>query len=268
MITIPGIYQGLWRRRVLETPEGVDRDTAVYWLQTNLLYADIRIPAGRRRGRLRPMRLSDADFLQLAQQQGFAGALEVEDDVLHWRRWLDFQPAGALDIGRVRFEGDMLIEEGVNAEYREEWERLSPPGEDRVALSLEIEYYSNGCPLKRAGVLVAIDGHFMFALARRSALPAATDLAALMDGGRYSPEARRGFLDCAIEFGLRHADGHWEVRLSTLPHHEGLGFDRLYGRWQADGPEHYHQSSPCGAQRRWRVIERGDGFRGLPAMKR
>ena len=263
MKTIPGVYQGLWRRRVLETPEGVDRDTAVYWLQTNLLYADIRIPAGRRR-RLRPANA----FGLLARQQGFAGVLEVEGDVLHWRRWLDFQPPGALDIGRVRFEGDVLIEEGVNAEYREEWERLCPPGDDRLALSLEIEHYSNGCPLKRAGVLVAIDGYFMFALARRSALPAAMDLAALMDGGRYSPEARRGFLDCGIEFGLRHADGHWEVRLSTLPHHEGLGFDRLHGRWQQDGPEHYEQASPCGARRRWRVVERGAGFRGLPATTR
>jgi hypothetical protein len=267
MTTVPDIYQGLWRRRMLETPAGVDRDTSVYWLQTGSLYADIRIPV-RRRGRLRPMSMSDADFLQLAQQQGFAGALEVDGDVLHWRRWLDFQPSGALDIGRVRLDGSVLFEEGLHLPYREEWERLCMPGDDRLALSLEVEYYSNGCPLKRAGVLVAIDGYFMLAIARRAALPAATDLGALMDAERYSHEARRGFLDCAIEFGLRHADDRWEVRLSTLPHHEGLGFDRLYGRWQPDGAEHYLQASPCGAQRHWRVIERGSGFRGLPATTR
>ena len=267
MSTVPDIYQGLWRRRVLETPSGIDRDTSVYWLQTGSLYADIRIPVRRRR-RLRPTRLTDADFLQLAQQQGFAGALEVDGDVLHWRRWLDFQPPGALDIGRVRRDGNLLFEEGVHAAYREEWEQLSRPGDDRLALSLEVEYYANGCPLKRAGVLVAIDGYFMLALARRSALPAVTDLAALLDAERYSHEARRSFLDCAIEFGLRHANGHWEVRLSTLPHHEGLGFDRLYGSWQADGPDYYQQLDPCGAVRRWRVVERGAGFRGLPAMKR
>lgn len=265
--TVPDIYQGLWRRRLLETPSGVDRDTSVYWLQTRSLFADIRIPV-RRRGRPRPTRMSEADFLQLAQQQGFAGALEVDGDVLHWRRRLDFQPAGALDIGRVRLDGNVLFEEGVHLAYREEWERLCLPGDDRLALSLEVEYYANGCPLKRAGVLVAIDGYFMLAIARRAALPAATDLAALMDGERYSHEARRAFLDCAIEFGLRHADGRWEVRLSTLPHHEGLGFDRLYGSWQVDGPDCYQQLSPCGAVRRWRVVERGGGFRGLPAMKR
>jgi hypothetical protein len=264
--TVPDVYQGLWRRRVIETPEGVDRDTSVYWLQTGRLYADIRIPVRHRR-RLWPMRLTDADFLQLAQQQGFAGELEVEDDVLRWQRWLDFQPGGALDIGRVHFEGDVLVEEGVTLPYREEWERLAVTGEDRLALSLEVEYYSNGCPLKRAGVLVAIDGYFMLAIGRRAALPAASELSDLMDSRRYSHEARRGFLDCAIEFGLRHADGRWEVRLSTLPHHEGLGFDRLTGLWQPDGPDHYHQASPSGTHRRWRIIEQGEAFGGL-AMTR
>jgi len=256
-------YQGLWRRRVIETPAGIDRDTSVYWLQTGGLYADIRIPARRHR-RLLPVRLGEADFLQRAHQQGFAGMLEVDGDVLHRRRWLDFQPPGALDIGRVRLDGNVMYEEGVHLDYREEWERLCPPGEDRLALGLEVEYYANGCPLKRAGVLVAIDGYFMLALARRAALPAATDLAALMDSARYPREARRGFLACAVEFGSRHACGRWEVRLSTLPHHEGLGFDRLYGRWQADGPDHFQQLSPCGAVRRWRVFERGATFTRLP----
>lgn len=264
--SVPDEYRGLWRRRLLETPAGIDRDSSVYWLQTATLYADIRVPAARR-SRARLAQCPESELGVLARQQGFAGALEVEGNVLHWRRWLDFQPSGALDIGRVHFENGVLVEEGVHADYREEWERVGPPGTDVLALGLEMEHYVTGSSLKRAGVLVAIDGYFMLALARRAALPAATDLTELVTSERHPLDTRRDFLDCAIDFGLRHADGNWEVRLSTLPPHEGMGFGKLYGPWQADGDDYYEQSGPGGSRRRWRVLERGPAFSGFPDVK-
>jgi len=263
MTPVPEIYRGLWRRRVLETSGHVDRSTTVYWLQTSSLYADVRIPADRgRRGRL--ARLTPAGLRALARQQGFAGALTVDGDMLTWQRWLDYQPPAMPDVGRVRFDGVRLIEHGVHAAYREEWQRVQPAGDDSLALVLEEEVDPNRCPLDRAGVLVALEGYFMIALARPEPLPGAKDLAALVDNDTYTLDAKRRFLNCAIELGVRHACGRWELRLSTLPHHEGLGFKQVHGTWRRAGAGHYLQSSPCGARRRWRVLEQGPRFRGLP----
>ena len=260
------MYRGLWRRRLLETAGQTDRRTAVYWLQTGSLYADLRIPADRgRRGRLG--RMTHAGLRALARQQGFAGALEVEDDVLTWRRWLDYQPTAVPDVGRVHFEGPLLVEHGMYAAYREEWQCLQASGDDSLALVLEDEFDPNRCPIDRTGVLVALKGYFMIALARPEPLPPATDLAALVDSEAYTLDAKRRFLNCAIELGVRQGGGRWELQLSTLPHHEGLGFTEVYGSWRRDGAEHYLQSSPCGARRRWRVLEQGRRFRGMPATK-
>ena len=257
------MYRGLWRRRLLETAGQADRRTTVYWLQTASLYADLRIPEDRgRRGRL--ARMPHAGLRALARQQGFAGALDVDGDVLSWRRWLDYQPAGAPDVGRVHFDGALLVEHGVHAAYREEWQRVQAAGDDCLALVLEEELDPNRCHLKRAGVLVALEGYFMIALARPEPLPQAADLAALVDDAAYTLDAKRRFLNCAFELGVRHGGGRWELQLSTLPHHEGLGFREVHGNWRRDGVGHYLQSSPCGARRRWRVLEQGRRFRGLP----
>jgi hypothetical protein len=266
MTPVPEIYRGLWRRRVLETSGQVDLRTTVYWLQTSSLYADVRIPADRgRRGRL--ARMTQAGRRALARQQGFAGALEVDGDVLTWQRWLDYQPAAAPDVGRVHFDGSLLVEHGVHAAYREEWQRVQAVGEDCVALVLEDEFNPNRCPLDRAGILVALEGYFMIALARPEPLPPAADLAALVDSEIHSLDAKRCFLNCAIELGVRHGGGRWELQLSTLPHHEGLGFREVHGTWRRDGAGHYLQSSPCGARRRWRTVEQGSRFHGLPGTE-
>ena len=141
---------------------------------------------------------------------------------------------------------------------------MQAAGDDCLALVLEEELDPNRCHLKRAGVLVALEGYFMIALARPEPLPQAADLAALVDDAAYTLDAKRRFLNCAFELGVRHGGGRWELQLSTLPHHEGLGFREVHGNWRRDGVGHYLQSSPCGARRRWRVLEQGRRFRGLP----
>jgi hypothetical protein len=266
MTPVPEIYRGLWRRRVLETSGHVDLRTTVYWLQTSSLYADLRIPADRgRRGRL--ARMTQAGLRALARQQGFAGALEVDGDVLTWQRWLDYQPAAAPDVGRVHFDGSLLVEHGVHTAYREEWQRVQPAGKDCLALVLEDELDPNRCQIERAGILVALEGYFMIALARPEPLPPAPDLAALIDSEAYTLDVKRRFLNCAIELGVRHGGDRWELQLSTLPHHEGLGFREVHGTWRRDGAGHYLQSSPCGARRRWRTVEQGSRFHGLPGTE-
>lgn len=266
MSNVPEMYRGLWRRHVLETAGQTDCRTTVYWLQTASLYADVRIPVDRgRRGRL--ARMTHAGLRALTRQQGFAGALDVDGDVLTWQRWVDYQPHGAPDVGRVHFDGQLLIEHGEHSVYREEWQRVQAAGEDFLALVLEDERDPNRCRIERAGVLVALEGYFMIALARPEPLPVMKDLLALIDSEAYTLDAKRRFMNCAIELGIRHDYGRWELQLSTLPHHEGLGFKEVHGSWRRDGTGYYLQSSPCGAHRRWRVLERGRQFRGLTEAK-
>lgn len=251
---IPAAYRGLWRRRLLETPEHSDRSSIVYWLQTGDLYADLRLPAGR---------VQD-DPQTLARQQGFAGALKVDGNRLTWERWLDFQPPAAPDVGRVHFEGEVLVEHGVHATYREEWERVQAADTNSIALSLEAELDARGRQVERRGVLVACGRHFVFALDRHRALPAAPDLGALLSNSRYTSEEKRAFLDCCIDFGERGPDGVWRVRHSTLPAHEQRDLAELHGYWRRDGSEHCLQLRAGGVFRRWRVVEWGTAFSGLP----
>ena len=254
MPTVPAEYRGLWRRRLLQTPQHTDRSTLVYWLQTGSLYADLRLPAERARD----------DPQALARQQGFAGLLKVEGNRLTWERWLDFQPPAAPDVGRVHFEGEVLVEHGVHAEYREEWERVQAAGADSVALSLEAELDARGRQADRRGVLVACGDYFLFALDRRCALPPAPDLGTLLGDNRYTREEKRAFLDCPIDFGAREPDGVWRVRHSTLPAHEQRDLAELHGGWRSDGPQYVLQTRAGGVFRRWRVLEQGAAFRGLP----
>lgn len=254
MTRVPVEYRGLWRRRLLQTPDRTDRRSIVYWLQTGGLYADLRLPPERVCGEPRT----------LALQQGFAGVLRVDGNLLTWERWLDFQPQAAPDIGRVHFEEGVLVEHGVHADYREEWECVQAADADCIALSLEAELDARGRQVGRRGVLVACAGYFLFALDRRRALPVVPDLGTLLDDGQYTPEEKRAFLDCAIDFGTRGPDGVWRVRYSTLPAHEQHDFVDLHGYWRRDGSEHCLQIHAGGAFRRWRVVEWGAAFRGLP----
>lgn len=263
MSTVPPEYRGLWRRRLIATPQGVDRLTTVYWLQTASLYADLRVPDDTR-----PCAgvaaASPAELARLARQQGFAGALAADGDVLRWQRWLDYQPPGPPDVGRVRRDGELLIEDGVHADYREEWERVAGDSDDVVALQLDTDLDARGMQAERAGVLVATAGYFMLAIARARALPLARDLAELVASGAYTLEDKRAFLDCTIDFGTRDAGGCWRVRHSTRPEHEGCEFTALHGRWQEHGRAHCLQLRAPGLLRQWQVIERGPAFAGLP----
>ena len=124
---VPLEFRGLWRRRVLKTADLVDSETTVYWLQAGSIYADIRVPANRPRCDS----LDDAStgtLRGLAQQQGFAGNLQAEGNLLTWHRWLDYQPPTPVaDVGRVHFENEVLIENGALASYMEEWIRVAAP---------------------------------------------------------------------------------------------------------------------------------------------
>ena len=215
MKPVPDAYLGVWQRTLLTTTGGVhDSSTHVYWLQTERLFADLRIP--------QPAPRSEAERVL---QAGFAGVTEVNDDLCQWHRAIDFQPpSGREDIGRMRFESsERVLEDGLDGSYHEVWERLPESiGRNRgVWLSA-----ADG----RQGCLLLAGDCFLFAAGRREALPMADSLAALPDSDH--PELP----DFELSFG-RHYDGEtpWKIELSTLP--ARIGADLLPATADPDHPE-------------------------------
>lgn len=229
MVTrMPQSYVGVWRRRSIEYPDGaVDRTTAVYWLQTHALFADIRVPQPRPtfNGARSLDAMSVAQLHWLAGQQGFAGVLESNGERCTWHRHIDFQPQSAApDSGRMHWRDDLLIEEGIHTAYREEWEPLETDSRAVVALRL-IDEVSNGVVQRaRRGVWVVVGNYFMCVVDRLRALPSqrADTLQQLVTNPKTTADEALGSLDCEISFGVRRGGAHpWEIRLSTLPFREG-----------------------------------------------
>jgi hypothetical protein len=106
-----GDCTGLWRRTLLIEPDGTrDTGTDVVWLQAESAYADSR---------------------------GFAGVLHQRGDVFEWQRDIDTQPPEPMpDVGAMHWDGDVLVEKGVHADYVEHWVRDPGPQRPRWAMTL------------------------------------------------------------------------------------------------------------------------------------
>ncbi len=208
---------GLWTRSLLEFPDGQrDTTTSVAWLQAGTRYADLRQPPGLP-GFSHAAGLNDLsaeDCAQLATQAGFAGVLRAVGDCVEWVRKIDFQPPGPVkDIGRLFWQGDILVETGRDVEYLEHWHRDA----DVLAgnfLALDLLAEEDG----RVGYLVVAGGHFIYARDRAAALPPGRNLAECIAA---APDlaAARDMLDCEISFGQ--AGGAWTVIRSTHPFRTG-----------------------------------------------
>ena len=208
---------GLWRRTMIAWPDGrSDTTTDVYWFQGLTHFADMRIPRGRPDLPTASC-LRDLDWEMLrfmAQQEGFFGHLEVAGSTGHWYRAFDYQPdTGVADRGRLKFEGEVLVERGVEVPYVEHWRRESRAGEDTMALSLiSGDALSFGC-------LIAAGDAFIYARSRATHLPSNTTLHQLVsDAG--SIEAAQNIFDCEISCGRRRGT-RWEIERSNLPYREG-----------------------------------------------
>jgi hypothetical protein len=246
---VPSAYRGLWRRRVLRTSESVDHSTKVLWLQTGSLYADLRIPADRH----------PAEPYSLAEQQGFAGMLEVDGNVLTWHRWLDFQPPGLADIGRITWEGDRMIERGVLADYYEEWERVAGWSSSHVALRLVAESDALGNSTPRTGVLLAVGKHFACALGRRAPMPVGSSLKHMLERNGCASADVATMLDCRIAFGCTDGRG-WRVRAATHPGLESQPCFSEHAGWRRKDESTYLEHSEDGVTREWDIVAASEGF--------
>ena len=212
---VPDRYRGVWQRTLLTAGNLRDTSSAVFWMQTSLWHADIRIPTAAR-----PVLADPTE--QLSSQQGFCGITQIETvgqlEQCAWHHQFSVQPPQATpDVGWMAFEThDRLIETGVHTPYLEVWERL-PESVGRYVVLAGIDGQGND-----NGVRLLVAGRYLM-LAKPRKLPwphcvtLADSLASVIT--RY-PQQMAALLQCEISFGT--FDGQtWAIQQSTLPSMEG-----------------------------------------------
>ncbi|BCB25304.1 hypothetical protein SKTS_01900 [Sulfurimicrobium lacus] len=251
MTPVPAQYLGVWQRRLLETPAARDTTSQVYWLQTSLWHADLRIPAKRPDfGRITRLdQCSDGQLAWLASQQSFAGITQVLDTRCTWQRHADYQPDnGCRDIGLMTFTGDRVIETGAEADYLEIWQHLPESRGECVALQLESEY---GTTAQRPTWLLWAGAYFVYVRARPQPLPAADHFSQLIAKSQPSRSQLLDWLDFEISFGRRSGTTPWRIERSTLPFREGKRIVQPDGLQRLDSRTLFETE----AGRRWRVLD-------------
>jgi hypothetical protein len=230
----PADLDGHWRRNWLRAPGFEDTTTRVHWLQAGRWCADIRVPLVRPETNAASLAaMSGPDLAQLLTAEGFAGHTTLAGDVCTWHRmwnWRGFPCP--VDAGTLWFDaGGHLIEDGVHADYREDWERV--PADPWTAFAVETG--------DADGLLLSNAITFLLALGQQGA-PAFPTLAQdLRDG-----HAQAG--DAADVFASVYVLGHWEdgsgiADLSTQPFCEGTAvLNRLSDRADLVLPDFHGRS--------------------------
>ncbi|MGF6283785.1 hypothetical protein [Pseudomonas silensiensis] len=210
MAHVPDNYLGVWQRRLIKFQSGrVDSETAVYWLQTPRLFADLRIPPVPLPA-LSLEQLNHADWLTLSEQKGFAGVTEVNGDICQWHRKLDYQQVSTEeDIGRMHFEtSERLVETALDDSYYEIWERL--PDSRGTCRGQWLQAVDDPA---RVACLVLAGDYFLFAASRAVALNPGGHLREHIDAATAPQQ-----LACEFSFGRHHGGKNpWHIDYSTLP---------------------------------------------------
>lgn len=218
MTPVPEPYLGVWQRRLLTTADGLQDDSStVFWLQTARLHADLRLPASGVEGGAELALCNAEQLLALAEQQGFAGLTQVEDELCCWHRLMDYQPvSGRADVGLLRFEGsERLLEEGLDGSYHEAWERLPDSRGRNWGQWLRPADDS----ARQACLLVAGD-YFLFAAERPVPLRRGGHLREHI--AAVGGERRQALLAFELSFGRLAGGGTpWLITHSSLPGRAG-----------------------------------------------
>lgn len=220
MFAVPAPYLGVWKRSLLTTGSGHrDTTTLVLWLQTQTLFADLRIPVPvPAEGCSSLQDCSGQQLLQLAQQQGFAGVTDVSADICTWHRELDFQPkSGPPDVGKMEFvTNDFVTEDDPTGEnrYHEVWQRLE--GSSGVSWGYRLQAVDEP---QRKGFLLGAGSFFFFAADRQVNLPSEGDLESHLTS-TASVDQQQALLAMELSFGTIDKHGGraaWTIAHSTVP---------------------------------------------------
>ena len=211
--------QGLWRRSIIARPGGAsDTTTSVHWLQGPHAYIDLRQPAPIPDfSHARTLEdLTYDDCVWLARQEGFAGDLSFDGMHFEWLREIDFQPPSpSADAGSLRWEGEVLIETGRDADYIEHWHR-DPSIPTTPADLVDLQ----GRAHKTRATLLRVGPHFMFARARATSLEKGYGSLAQYIAAAPDLAHARELIDCEISFG-RVDEAGLRITASTLPYRVG-----------------------------------------------
>jgi len=237
---------GLWTRSKIAWPDGTtDCETSVFWLQGPRAYIDLR-----QRRPLKPVsgaslsELTMADVEVLAEQEGFGGYLNSDGRYFEWIRTIDFQPVSPYsDCGTLKWVGDVLVEEGRDVRYLEDWHRSPEPATPCAALALKSEDSPQTALVVRVGSL------FMYARSRSAEIPAGETLAQSI-AGAASIEIARARIDCEISFGQILRDT-WQILYSTLPYKAWSSFSLKASGHEISTADIDAHGAAC--VRRWRA---------------
>jgi len=201
--------KGVWRRDWLRTKSASDDSTRVFWMQSCNSFVDIRIPSDRP-DITQYECLADLDartLLQLTQAEGFAGHIELEGDKCTWHREINWHgQTDSIDAGKLRLDecGNKLLEDGIHADYKEQWQRL--PEGDCKALRI------NNATMR--GFLLLSDSLFILGIGTVDA-PGTAPLINSLQKGVVPASAQQ-------LFSSQYCFGHWDgdegvAILSTNP---------------------------------------------------
>lgn len=195
---VPDWCHGVWQRERLARPGGEDRATRVLWVQTPLLFADLRSPLPGQAG----------------QQQGFAGHLLVSGQICAWQRPLDMHPAqGPGDAGAMYRDGTYMLECGIHANYIEDWRQIADGGRHIAATRGAVRMVDGDIHWPAEGtleILVACGGHVVHAI--RDGLSASLRYGRFdAASGRLEPQWRVGSGGAAVA-----AQSPWTLWHSTM----------------------------------------------------
>ncbi|MCR9184027.1 MAG: hypothetical protein NXH81_01380 [Halieaceae bacterium] len=221
----PGVtksYLGVWKRKVWIDSEGNrDEVTNRYWLQTGDWHADLSIGQGRPDftgiDSVTACSVSQLKWLGL-HQQGFCGITRLNEDLCQWDRQHDSSLRNTPDIGRMRFEGDIVHERGVLDPLYECWERL--PGSEQGS-----SFVLQGVDAVRgiATVLLVQGSYFMYLRERQTAPIRLLAIHRRLCAGVANRDDLERFVDFELSLGCIQAVG-WSISHSTLPWRENTLF--------------------------------------------
>jgi hypothetical protein len=216
---------GLWQRSLIRWPDGrCDSTTKVQWLQGVGAFGDLRQPVPWADfSHVRSLTdMSRLDCERLAQQQAFAGYLTVVGDYFEWTRLIDYQPAGRLpDAGSLRWQQDILVEEGRDVPYVEHWHRESATDARAPIAGAILRHATHDT----TAILLKVGELAMFARDRATALPPGNNLRECIDAAGTLDQAR-AIVDCEISFATATPDG-FLINASTLPFRVGQPLPEL-----------------------------------------
>ncbi len=264
---VPERYRGVWRRNQLDCPGLRDTTTWARWLQTARWHADLRVPEATRTAEV----LSAAEpHPALALHTGFFGRTEVfwpppSGERCTWHRHLDVQPdRGRPDTGWMAFERDqgVVIETGMNGDFREEWERI-PNSTGRSMVLAELAPGAAGVAGEVApcGTRWLLSGEYLMRVRpRQTGWFAADGTPRLWPEGTAPgdtlavvlsrhPQDAAALLDFEISYGALR-DGRWHIEHSTRPALEGRTEAFAAHRLDAQRAE-----LAGGCRTAWRVLE-------------